>query len=264
MEYFGFCKGIKHLNLPNVSEIELYEGFFADFYTAADKKLYDLDWYLELGEQYGKKTLELACGNGRIMIPMIEKGFDMTGVDLSEYMLELLRAKCGERGVDPRVFCDDMCKYVTDESYDMVMLINCSICLLDTHEKVERLFDNVCSYLRPGGVFMLNYFEIPEEGFEDGERQPKYFFNNSKKSFLIFFEKVSSDRTKAVINWYGENIDKNGSTHRYLTSCTKHVFPKSVIANVIESRGLNIVREFACKYAPEGPLVRHMVLQKQL
>jgi SAM-dependent methyltransferase len=52
----------------------------------------DLDFYLEYTGAATGKTLELGCGTGRVLIPMASAGYEIVGLDLSEYML----AKCRE------------------------------------------------------------------------------------------------------------------------------------------------------------------------
>ena len=63
------------------------------------------DWFLtELASR--EKVLELACGTGRIAIPLAEHGLEVTGIDYSEPMLSLARSKAdgrqSEGQLDPR------------------------------------------------------------------------------------------------------------------------------------------------------------------
>lgn len=52
----------------------------------------ELNFYLSYAEK-GKKILEPLCGSGRFLIPFLERVFDVSGMDLSEEMLEKLRKK---------------------------------------------------------------------------------------------------------------------------------------------------------------------------
>ena len=45
----------------------------------------ELDFYLSYAEK-GKKIMEALCGSGRFLVPFMERGFDIFGVDLSEEM----------------------------------------------------------------------------------------------------------------------------------------------------------------------------------
>src|SRR6202158_6594694 len=53
----------------------------------------DVPLYLELARAQGRKVLEVACGSGRVLVPLVRAGFDVVGVDISPHMLALARAK---------------------------------------------------------------------------------------------------------------------------------------------------------------------------
>ena len=52
----------------------------------------ELAFYLSYAHP-GDRVLELLCGSGRFLVPFVQRGFDITGVDLSQEMLEKLLQK---------------------------------------------------------------------------------------------------------------------------------------------------------------------------
>lgn len=52
----------------------------------------ELDFYLSYAEK-DKKILEVMCGSGRFLVPFMDRGFDICGIDLSGHMLEQLKKK---------------------------------------------------------------------------------------------------------------------------------------------------------------------------
>ena len=71
----------------------------AKHYDAAysvKEDLVDRDFYLDLAREYGGPVLELGCGTGRITLPLARQGIDVTGMDASRAMLEVLRAKLAD------------------------------------------------------------------------------------------------------------------------------------------------------------------------
>src|SRR5258708_5358188 len=62
----------------------LYDGFVFDG---------DLPLYLELARAQGSRVLEVACGSGRVLVPLVRAGFDVVGIDVSPHMLALAREK---------------------------------------------------------------------------------------------------------------------------------------------------------------------------
>ena len=53
----------------------------------------DIPFYLRQIRKHGEPVLELACGTGRITIPLSSKGIKITGLDISESMLEQAKKK---------------------------------------------------------------------------------------------------------------------------------------------------------------------------
>ena len=50
----------------------------------------ELDFYLSYAEK-DKEILEVMCGSGRFLVPFMDRGFDICGIDLSAHMLERLK-----------------------------------------------------------------------------------------------------------------------------------------------------------------------------
>lgn len=59
----------------------------------------DLPLYGNIAEAVGDPILELGCGTGRVLVPLAEAGFRVTGIDLSAPMLAAARAACTDAGV---------------------------------------------------------------------------------------------------------------------------------------------------------------------
>ena len=72
---------------------ELKQNYYGSLCTEMYEILHEqvpkdeLNFYLSYAEK-GMKILEPLCGSGRFMIPFIQQGFDITGIDLSKKMLD--------------------------------------------------------------------------------------------------------------------------------------------------------------------------------
>src|SRR5829696_3720504 len=58
----------------------------------------DLAWYHELAAEAGGRVLELACGSGRLLVPLARAGCSVVGVDVSPPMLALARERLAAAG----------------------------------------------------------------------------------------------------------------------------------------------------------------------
>jgi SAM-dependent methyltransferase len=69
-----------------------------------DSYLVDVNVHVGLARRFGGPVLELACGSGRLLAPLAQAGFTVTGVDSSEPMLDRARARLAALGLsEPRV-----------------------------------------------------------------------------------------------------------------------------------------------------------------
>ena len=69
----------------------LYDGFIADYYDESPLvrgRTQDVAFYRNAVHEFGDPVLELGCGTGRITLALAEAGYGVTGLDISERMLE--------------------------------------------------------------------------------------------------------------------------------------------------------------------------------
>jgi ubiquinone/menaquinone biosynthesis C-methylase UbiE len=69
----------------------LYDSFIADYYDESpvvQRRLQDVAFYRDAARDFGDPVLELGCGTGRVTMALADSGIRVTGLDLSERMLE--------------------------------------------------------------------------------------------------------------------------------------------------------------------------------
>ena len=113
-----------------------------------------------------KTAMDLACGTG-ILCGILEKaGIEASGMDFSSGMIEIARQNA------PHIHFDvaDMITYRPDQQYDLVTCTGDAVNHIPELADVKKIFENVFSYLMPGGYFvfdLLNEREVStSEPFE--------------------------------------------------------------------------------------------------
>jgi SAM-dependent methyltransferase len=130
---------------------EIYRDFFTPEGTAADVE----GIVSRLGLPPGARVLDLACGHGRHAIPLAERGFDVTGYDLSELFLERARTEAASRGVAVRWVRGDMRALPFEAEFDAVINVFTAFgYFADEADDIETL-RRVRRALVPGGRFLL-------------------------------------------------------------------------------------------------------------
>jgi SAM-dependent methyltransferase len=92
-----------------------------DLYVTSDL---DVGFYVEEAGKVGGKVLELMCGTGRVSIPLLEAGVDLTCVDASARMLARLEDRLRARNLEARVVLADVRRLDLgeEEHFDLALI----------------------------------------------------------------------------------------------------------------------------------------------
>lgn len=91
----------------------------------------DVEYYRRVLAGTSGPVLEPATGTGRMLIPLLEAGLQVEGLDTSPEMLAVCRRNCRDRGHDPVLREGDMTSFVQPGRYAAVIMPTGSVCLLD-------------------------------------------------------------------------------------------------------------------------------------
>lgn len=110
----------------------------------------ELDFYLSYAEK-NKKILEIMCGSGRFLVPFLEYGYNIRGVDFSVEMLEKLKLKAPEADVEYA----DIAEYTTDEQFDYIFISSGSVSLFTDMNLCQKILKKIKGLLAPVGKFVF-------------------------------------------------------------------------------------------------------------
>lgn len=117
-----------------------------------------LAFYQRQIARYGEPVLELACGSGRLTIPLAEAGVNITGLDLAPAMLRLAQEKAAGRGVTLPWIEGDMCHFDLPQKFQLIFIAAQSLTHLHTRPELEACFSAVRRHLAPDGRFLIELF----------------------------------------------------------------------------------------------------------
>jgi SAM-dependent methyltransferase len=134
---------------------------YAEYYDADHAISIDIGFYLEYAEQCGSPVLELACGTGRILIPVAEAGYEIYGVDLNENMLDRCRSKVTERGLGERahLYLADMARFELPRTdFGLAYIPVRSFMHLNTQAEQIACLERTHAHMRPDGLFIVDIY----------------------------------------------------------------------------------------------------------
>jgi SAM-dependent methyltransferase len=111
---------------------------------------------LALTKVRGRTALDLCCGPGRHSIALAQRGFSVTGVDRTKYLLNKARARARRLGVIVEWVLQDMRNFVRPNAYDLALSMFTSFGYFETRSEDKRVLGNIFASLRPGGVLVMD------------------------------------------------------------------------------------------------------------
>lgn len=126
----------------------------------------ELAYYRAAIERFGEPALDLACGAGRILLPLLDAGLDVDGADASADMLAQARRLADERGLHPALTVQPTWGLDLPRRYRTIFICDSfgiGGSRADDLEGLRRVF----AHLEPGGALVFSH-ELPY-GDEEGE-----------------------------------------------------------------------------------------------
>jgi SAM-dependent methyltransferase len=137
------------------------EDFWRDFYSymfsaerfAAAKE--EVDRIMVLTGCSGGSLLDLCCGPGRHSVEFSQRGFRVTGVDRTSYLLDRAREHAAVAGASVEWVMEDMRNFVRPASFDLACSLFTSFGYFKDEEEDLRVLRNIHQSLKANGVLII-------------------------------------------------------------------------------------------------------------
>ncbi len=184
---------------------------------------FDIERHRELITEFGGPVLELCCGTGRVAIPLARNGFDVTGIDISQAMLQKFRQSLEKE--DPAVarrihlIEQDVTKLPpAQERFQVAILaFNSLLCIPDFSAQRAALH-SISSQLKTSGKLLIDIVN-PVQLKIEGNSTPTPFFTRKNRNTGNIYTRFAmmgpfdSNHKQQLYGWYDE-ILPDGSVKR--------------------------------------------------
>lgn len=103
-----------------------------------------------------RSVLEVCCGTGTLCSMLTKKGFAMTGVDLSQQMIEVARAKAEGEDLDIRFSCQNAAEFELPWQYDAAFSFFDSFNYITNANDCRSAIIQTAKHLKPGAPFIFD------------------------------------------------------------------------------------------------------------
>ena len=139
-----------------------YEEFVAELYDLTYSNRKDIDFFVDYSLRMKGRTLELGCGTGRIMIPTALSGCEITGLDISSYMLRKCQEKLEKQSVEVqkrvKLVRGNMTGFDTGETYQLITIPFRAFQHLISVEDQKGCLTSINKHLAPGDLLIFDVF----------------------------------------------------------------------------------------------------------
>lgn len=174
------------------------------------------------------EILDLGCGRGRHSFNLNKKGYQVTGIDLSEQAITKARNKAKELGLENIRFEVRDMRNAIPETFDAIVNLFTTFGYFKTDEENAQVFDSVKKMLKPGAPFVLdflnaekvknNYVPADEGDFQGIHYEIERHLENNSIVKEIEFSGEKIDGTKRYaervklygLSWFKKEMSKRG------------------------------------------------------
>lgn len=179
--------------------MEVYDKM-AGYYDFIYGDEWDVQFYLNEARNARGNVLEAACGTGRILLALAREGIDITGFDISQKMLDVLKEKADNEGLDVDVRRADMVDFKFDKRFNLIIVPYRSFLHLGNDVMRRSALSCFREHLEAGGRLIIHAYNPSKDELQ------------MTGSFHHFDHEVITREGRSVtLDWYLKYEPKEGA-----------------------------------------------------
>ena len=227
-------------------------------YDRQDSSDKGVAFYASLARETGGPVLEIACGTGRVAIPIAREGLAVTGLDVVPGMLERARSKAA--GLPIRWIEGDARDFDLDERFRLIFLTGNAFQAFVTNADQEALLGRVRAHLHDEGLFAFETrnprWRTREERDEDrdglfvdletrAEEEARPSFTDADGREVREWRTRTYDHVAQVLHWTSYRRWHEGAQERTKITriALRYTFPQELAA-LLHYNGFTVVRRY--------------------
>jgi SAM-dependent methyltransferase len=210
----------------------------------------DLDLYQNYAELCGPGSplLELACGSGRLLVPLAAEGYTLVGVDSSAAMLALARQNAQTAGVQITLVQQDMRSLHLPQKFHLAFCALGSFAHLTTRKAQREALAAVRAHMAPRGTFILDISNEDARYMErlSGQVLHQGTWKRENGSLLTHFVSPASSTGRHLLeltHFYDEHR-QGGPLQRTVITTYLYLFERGEMELLLEEAGFNVKEVF--------------------
>ena len=213
----------------------------------------DIPFLIEEARKTGGPILELACGTGRVTLPLAQEGYEVWGIDNSDQMLKIFENKLKKENPDVsgRIHISNrgMQNFDLGKKFKLIIIPFNSFLLLTDRKELDSCLECCRNHLDEGGVLIVDVFA---PNFElCAVKEPKiqflqHFYVPHIKKVVVQWEYAKRDMGNQIIDidFLYEEYDQNGDVTKKTHSIKMSLIFRFELEYLLEKNGFAVEDTF--------------------
>lgn len=200
----------------------------------------DLPYWLGLAEETGGPVLELGCGTGRVLRPLAEAGYSVTGLDRDPDMLAHPNL---QNLPNTQLIQADMTDFDLGKQFPLIIL-PCNTFSTLTAPQRQNLTKCIKKHLSPGGIFaasMPNPNLLKNPPPEDDEIETSFLHPNTGHPIQVS-SVWEQDKDKVIISWHYDHLLPDGKVERTTLSTIHYPTDPQILERELSQYNFNVTK----------------------
>ena len=202
----------------------MYDALCTEFYNA-DKKFAQEDEINFYKSFFNKDDLilEPMCGSGRLLIPLLQQGYHIHGVDNSMPMLKSCKDRAIQLKLHPVLYTDSIETMSLPDKYNVILIPLGSFQLFYPRELAFQVLQNLKKHLQIGGKIILDLFVPWDALYENNEEEmteKEVILSNGE----IIKHKSHNKANKIEQYIFCDSVYTKTSNHKVIASENEHMY----------------------------------------
>jgi SAM-dependent methyltransferase len=238
------------------------------YHTHYSHHLDDLPFWLDLADQQGDPILELGCGTGRVLIPLVKAGQRAFGLDNDFAMLSLLKnnlaGECGpEFSHRTPIFLADLSHFHLGTLFPLILVPCNTWSTLDPAAR-QRSLQRISAHLSSNGLFVASVpnpvllVELPAGSEAEFEESFDHPLTNNPVQVSSSWKR---DSVHFTVSWYYDHLLPDGTTERFMMDAAHHLSTTENYMDELYAAGMQLRATWGdFDSSAYGPDSAHLIL----
>jgi SAM-dependent methyltransferase len=206
----------------------------------------DISFYVLLTTDYGSPVLELGAGTARVSVALAKAGNKVTGIELSEDMVEKGRERIARENLEDFVTLrqGDMRSVQLSQTFSVVIAPFNTLMHAYTLVDQDATMETVKRHLGTGGVFAFDLYNPNFANLNVLKRETEWEHVGGERAELFLCQTHDADTQVLESHYYLDTVQRDGTLKRQTSILKQRYYTRFEIERLLKQHGFQNVQIF--------------------